>query len=124
MDLTKEIILENSRVQLSPLKQEHLADLLPIALKHPGLLRYSPSPFGTEKDLLDYISVALKERDAGRRYPFVIFDKEAGKIVGSSSFGNISLKDKRLDIGWTWLEKAAQGTGLNRHCKYLMLQYA
>ncbi|TDQ32981.1 GNAT family N-acetyltransferase [Zeaxanthinibacter enoshimensis] len=124
MDLTKEIVLESSRVKLSPMKEEHLDDLLPIALKYPDLLQFSPSPFGTKPALEEYIAVALKERDTGRRYPFVILDKVSGKIAGSSSFGNISLKDKRLDIGWTWLAREVQGTGLNRHCKFLMLSYA
>lgn len=106
------------------MKEEHLDDLLPIALKYPDLLQFSPSPFGTKPALEEYIAVALKERDTGRRYPFVILDKVSGKIAGSSSFGNISLKDKRLDIGWTWLAREVQGTGLNRHCKFLMLSYA
>ena len=27
-------------------------------------------------------------------------------------------------IGWTWIGKQFQGTGLNKHMKFLMLQYA
>src|SRR5690606_4403529 len=38
--------------------------------------------------------------------------------------GSISLKDLRLEIGWTWIDRATQGSGLNKHCKYLLLSYA
>ena len=36
----------------------------------------------------------------------------------------ISGKDKRLEIGWTWLGKDFQGKGYNPIAKYLMLQFA
>ena len=37
---------------------------------------------------------------------------------------NIAMEDKRLEIGSTWLAKAYQGTGLNKFCKHLLLEYA
>lgn len=124
MNLEQEIILENERVKLTPLKEEHFADLLPIALKYPDLIQYSPSLFGSEIHLKAYIENALEARFKEKiRYPFVIFDKQRNEIVGSTSFGNISAKNLRLDIGWTWLDKEVQGTGLNKNCKFLMLHY-
>ena len=45
------------------------------------------------------------------------------KIIGSSSFGNISYYDKRIEIGWTWLARECQGKGFNQSAKYLMLKY-
>lgn len=125
MDLEKEIVLENERVKLSSLNANHYEDLLPIALKYPDLLHYSPSLFGSEIHLENYIADALEARfNEKARYPFVIFDKEKNRIVGSTSFGNISEKNLRLDIGWTWLDKEVQGTDLNKNCKFLLLQYA
>ena len=35
-----------------------------------------------------------------------------------------SYYDKVLHIGWTWIGKEFQGTGLNFQMKYLMLKYA
>lgn len=32
--------------------------------------------------------------------------------------------NKCLQLGFTWYGKAFQGTGLNKHCKYLLLNYA
>jgi RimJ/RimL family protein N-acetyltransferase len=58
------------------------------------------------------------------RLPFTIIDKKSGAIAGSTSFGNISFRDKRLEIGWTWIAKDYQGKGINDQIKYLMMEYA
>ena len=118
------ISLENERTKLEPLEWRHMDELLPIAIQHPDLLRYSPSQFGTEAALRKYIEAALKQRNKNIRYPFAIYDKEIGKYVGSTSYGNISNPNQRIEIGWTWLDKNRQRTGLNRNNKFLMLRYA
>ncbi len=118
------IILEDDRTRLEPLDWRHLDSLLPIAEKHPDLLRYSPSLFGTEEALKAYFEAAIAQRNEQVRYPFVIYDKAVGEYAGSTSYGNISAANQRLEIGWTWLAIDRQRTGLNRHNKFLMLQYA
>ena len=118
------ITLENKKVRLEPLEQYHFEKLLPIALKYPDLLKYSPSPFGSKTGLQQYFDDASAGRLAQTRTAFAIFDKQKNEYAGSTSFGNISPKDKRLEIGWTWLDERFQGTGLNNNCKFLMLQYA
>jgi RimJ/RimL family protein N-acetyltransferase len=124
MNFIENIVLENDRVRLEPFDKNHLNELLPIAIKHPDLLQYSPSPFGTPELLEENISKAITSRIDKQRYPFVIFDKLNNRFVGSTSFGNISTKDKRLEIGWTWIDRESQGTGLNKYCKHLLLSYA
>lgn len=124
MNFNESIILENERVRLEPLSVNHLTSLLPIALKYPDLLQFSPSPFGSEESLKQNIEDSLAERANEQRYPFAIFDKLNGHFVGSTSYGNISLANQRLEIGWTWIDKAVQGTGLNKQCKHLLLAYA
>ena len=54
----------------------------------------------------------------------VIVEKKTNKYVGSTRYGNISLENKRLEIGWTWLGKEFQRAGINISCKYLLLKYA
>ena len=63
-------------------------------------------------------------RDRHIRYPFLIFDKQQQQYAGSTSFGNISNPNARIEIGWTWIGTNFQRTGLNRANKFLMLQYA
>ena len=123
-DLKEDIILEDERVLLSPLQEVHIKALLPIAEKYPDLLRYSPSKFGLEEHLVNYVNTAIEGRRQGLRYPFVIFDKQNKIYAGSTSFGNIVNSHRRLEIGWTWISEDLQRTGLNRHNKFLMLSYA
>jgi len=121
---SEEILLENEFVRLEPLKMSHLDFLVPIAEQTPDLLKFSPSPFGDRAALQDYIQIALDEKSNLNRHPFVIFDKQKDKYAGSTSFADISAKNQRLEIGWTWIGKDFQGTGLNKNCKFLMLRYA
>jgi RimJ/RimL family protein N-acetyltransferase len=118
------IILEDDRVKIVPLELSHFDLLLDIVLNDKGLLKYSPSPIDSEMDLENYISTAIQTRRNSERYPFIIYDKTNRGYAGSSSYGNISNKDSRLEIGWTWIGRKFQGTGLNRTVKFLMLQYA
>ena len=126
MDLSfnDEIILENERVLLRPLALNDDEHLLSVALSDNTLLQYSPAPVYSETLLQQYIADALTEREKKQRYPFIIFDKSTAAHAGSTSFLNISNKDKRLEIGGTWLGKPFQKTGLNRNIKWLMLNYA
>ncbi len=50
--------------------------------------------------------------------------KNGYEIFDARSFGNISIPYKRLEIGWTWLHPKHQGNGLNKACKFLLLQFA
>ena len=36
----------------------------------------------------------------------------------------MDLANKRLEIGWTWIGIQFQGTGLNKECKKLLLDFA
>lgn len=123
LDLNKAIVLESKRVRLEPLTEDHFEDLLPLALRYPDLLKYSPSRFGREEDLKEYIRKAVVQCQEGERYPFAIFDKKSGRYAGSTSYMNIYPYHKRLEIGSTWIGKEFQRTGLNRACKYLLLNH-
>ncbi len=123
-DFTPTLVLENDRLRLEPLQDKHFNDLLPICLAAPNLLQYSPSAFGTEDSLKNYIATALGGRERQQHYPFITFDKQSQTYVGSTSFGNIVNAHQRLEIGWTWLAPTAQRTGINRNAKFLQLSYA
>lgn len=124
MNLKDKIVLENDKVRLEPMGMFHLEELAPISAKHPDLMKYSPSPFGTPEKIKEYITTSIKDRENKIRYPFAIFDKLRMQYIGSTSYANISNKDLRLEIGWTWIDKESQGTGINNNCKYLLLTHA
>ncbi|MBC7887853.1 MAG: GNAT family N-acetyltransferase [Ferruginibacter sp.] len=117
------IILENDRASLTPLIESDFEKLEPIAY-HPEIWRVGMSNLIGPAQLKAYIQTALKERERYQSYPFLIFDKKNNEVAGSTRFGNISFENKRLEIGWTWLHPDYQGTGLNKSCKFLLLQFA
>ncbi len=123
-DFQKNIVLENTRALLAPLQEKDFENLISIATADASLLQYSPLSVHSKELLQSYIANALTERTNRFRYAFVIYDKQLNQYAGSTSFANISNKDKRLEIGWTWIGKQFQKTGLNRACKLLMMEYA
>lgn len=124
MNFSETLILENEFLRLEPLQMEHYTHLLPISETYPDLLQYSPSPFGGADNLRAYLEIALEARAQGSRYPFAIFDKGSQTYIGSTSFGNYSKNDARIEIGWTWINRSLQGSGINRKAKELLLTYA
>ncbi len=116
-------MLENESALIRPLETGDFEGLSKIAYDY-EIWRFNVSRCMDDKEMRTYIAGALKHKNTGINYPLVMIDKKSNKTAGSSSFGNISNKDKRLEIGATWLGREFQGTGLNRICKFLMLQYA
>jgi RimJ/RimL family protein N-acetyltransferase len=121
--LNKNIVLENERVLLKPLSSEHFDGFCQIAFDS-EVWTYMADKISNEDDLKAFIDSSLTAKTNGQRYPFTIFDKQRERIAGSTSFLNISEKDSRLEIGYTWLGMDFQGTGLNTRCKYELLKYA
>ena len=115
--------LENERVKLSLLDLSNYKKLVEIA-QQDNLIQYSPSDISTPEKLKAYVQVAVDGYYHKTIIPFIIFDKQNLAYAGSTRFGLINWKNKVLHIGWTWIGKQFQGTGLNTHMKFLMLQYA
>ncbi len=124
IDLSKDIILENDRVKLSPLKLEDFNELLPFSLTEPELWDYSLISGSGKKQLQSYINSALKNRATGIALPFVVFDREKNKVAGTTRFYNFDKANNVISIGHTWYGKEFQGTGLNKNCKLLLLSQA
>jgi len=120
----EEITLENNFVLLRPITKSDIDNLLPIATDDKDLLQFSPAAIYTPELLETYIDTAILNRINKNRYTFIVFDKTKNAYAGSTSFLNISDADDRLEIGATWYGKKFQRTGLNRNCKYLLLEFA
>ena len=120
----QDLVFENEVALLRPILEEDWENLLPVATKDTDLLQFSPYPIFTKNLLQTYLARAVENRLNQIRYTFIVFDKRAKEYAGSTSFLNISNQDDRLEIGGTWYGKEFQRTGLNRNCKYLLLEYA
>lgn len=115
--------LENGRIKLSLLDLSNYENLIDIAGQD-NLIQYSPSDISTPEKLKEYVQTAVDGYYHKTIIPFIIFDKQTQAYAGSTRFGLINWKNKVLHIGWTWIGKQFQGTGLNTNMKFLMLQYA
>ncbi|HXB31066.1 MAG TPA: GNAT family protein [Puia sp.] len=116
--------LEDERVLLRPLMEDDLKFLLPFALNEPEIWNYSSVSVSGENGISTYIENAIQNRLSQKEYPFIIFDKRFNEYAGSSRFYDIQLPLSTTQLGYTWYGKKFQRTGLNRHCKLLMLSYA
>jgi RimJ/RimL family protein N-acetyltransferase len=95
-----------------------------IIAKNKEIWKYFTKDLSEDIALEQWIDKALAERAIGKRMPFTIIDKDTKTVCGSTSYGNISFYDKRLEIGWTWLGIEYMGTGVNRHAKFALLSFA
>ncbi|MHA6248837.1 GNAT family N-acetyltransferase [Pontibacter sp. CAU 1760] len=116
-------VLENACVQLRPFRESDIPALQQIAMD-PEIWRYMVTRISSQQELEAWVDTVQAGYAQSARYTFMVMHKATGKLAGSSSYGNISVPDKRLEIGWTWLAESFRGSGLNRQCKFLLLQYA
>lgn len=123
-DLSKPIILSTSAAELRPLQETDYELLLPYALNEPELWTYSLVSAAGEAGLKNYLQIALQAKNQLREYPFIVFDKRTQQYAGSTRYYDIQLPLQTLQLGYTWYGKQFQGTGLNTHCKYLLLAHA
>jgi len=119
-----EYVMEDERVLLRPLKEADFEFLLPYALNEPDTWKYSGISAKGETGMKNYINTALEGRADGKEYPFIVFDKQSNEYAGSTRFYDIQPANQTLQLGYTWYGEKFRGTGLNRHCKYLLLQFA
>ena len=123
-NFSSNIVLEDDLVLLRPLQKTDVDNLLEISLNEPETWEYSLIRANGKENLENYIDIALKARDNKVEFPFIVFDKKSGKYAGSTRFYDMNISFKTLQLGYTWYGSAFRGTGLNKHCKYLLLQYA
>jgi RimJ/RimL family protein N-acetyltransferase len=114
--------LQNDKVLLRPLELSDEDSLWPIA-QEKELWTYGLKDLSEPGNLKKYIENAIEDRTAGNTIVWVIIAAQSGKVVGCTRLAEISWKDERGQIGWTWIGKEFQGSGLNRAMKYEILKY-
>ncbi len=115
-------VLKGQLVDLIPLEKEYF-DELRIAAADKELWQFIPGD-GSNPNMFDKIyNTALEEREKGNHYPFVIQHKQTKKLIGSTRFLDIAPKDKKLEIGFTWIAKPYWGSAINFECKLLLITF-
>jgi len=123
-DFTKHYVLEDDRVILRPLTLLDATYLVDYVKNEPSIWQFSLVAIQQQEDLEGYIHSAVKSREDKTAYPFIVFDKNTQTYVGSTRFYDMQLEFKTTQLGYTWYSQKVWGTGLNAHCKFLLLQFA
>lgn len=119
----RDAVLENDVARLRRITLDDKAGFARIAFD-PDIWTYFVSTITDEQSLNAFVEQGIQDTLNGTRIVFAIIDKRSGEIAGSTSFGNLAPKDRRLEIGWSWLGAAYRGSTLNRAVKGLLLDHA
>lgn len=120
--MDKNLLLEGESVRLEPLRAEHLPQLRECA-NDPALWEFTfgANPFTTSADAQTWLAQTLQTRDA---VPFAVIDKRTDSLAGSTRFMEIAPEYRKLEIGWTFLNRRFWRTHVNTEMKFLMMRYA
>ncbi|MDG1331846.1 MAG: GNAT family protein [Crocinitomicaceae bacterium] len=124
LDFSHDYILENDRVLLRPLRLEDFEILEEFSINEPTLWEYSLLSAAGSENMKKYMDHAFADKKKETAYPFIVFDKRTNKYVGSTRFYDYQPQHNTVQMGYTWYCKTAQGTGVNKNCKFLLLQFA
>lgn len=116
-------ILENDFVRLESLSPAHESDLIK-AVRVGELWKTWYTHIPTPERMADTIAQRLALQAEGKMAPWAIIDPSSGAAVGMTTYLNLEPSNQRLEIGSTWLGKAAQGTKINPAAKLLLLSRA
>lgn len=121
MRFLDEVVLADDHVRLEPLGQRHAEELSRVAAT-------LAQPWYTSVPAADGVGAEIDRRlalrDAGMMNPFAVRRLSTGEIVGMTTFCNIDQANRRVEIGYTWLDASVHGTEVNPAMKRLMLSHA
>jgi RimJ/RimL family protein N-acetyltransferase len=118
------IILEDQYVALKPMQAKHIKGLY-SAGKEPSIWQWTTANYCETLGITQkWVESCLEKAYLNIQLPFVIVDKTQDKIVGSTSYLNIFLEHKAIEVGFTFLTPNAQRSFVNRRCKMLLFTYA
>ncbi|MFJ8469499.1 GNAT family N-acetyltransferase [Streptomyces swartbergensis] len=120
-------VLEGALVRLEPLGHRHAAELAAAATEDRETYAFTWVPGADEVGA--YIDAQLARAAAGRLAPYAQISTATGRAVGATAYWEPRswLSDDRLDaveVGFTWLARSAQGTGVNAEAKFLLFRHA
>lgn len=118
IDLNK--TFTTNKVILRPISLNDLAEMYPLTSIDPEMWIYFTADLADKEVLKKWIEAAVNDKN---RLALTVLDVNNNKIIGSTSIGNVSERDKRAEIGWTWMSKDYQGKAYNTHVKLTLLQY-
>ncbi len=115
------VSLYENTVTLHPLTWRHRDGLL-VAATDGELWKLTVTSVPGPATIDNYIAVALAGQASGTVLPLVL--EVAGTIVGSSRFWKYDSRNRKVEIGHTWLAASYQRSAVNSEAKLAMLMHA
>ncbi|MEO7674928.1 MAG: GNAT family protein [Pyrinomonadaceae bacterium] len=117
------VTLNGDRVVMEPLDLDDVGQLCDFGLSE-EVWRWTVNKIANESEMRSYVESALSDQKKGTSLPFATKLLDSDKIVGSSRFGNIDIVNRKVEIGWTWVDPSWQRSFVNTEAKLLMLTHA
>lgn len=117
-------VLSNDRAELRAIRTDDIEHLRSFSENEPDLWKFGLVTAAGEENLRKYVQKAVDLLNDRREYTFIVFDKLKNRYAGSTRFYDIQDDFGTAQLGYTWYGKEFQRTGLNRNCKFLLLQFA
>ncbi len=124
MDTPRAVTISNEYVTLKPLCREEAAPYLEIGRDAEIWDYLAPTPFHTTADAERWIGSMLHRSAEAGDVTFSVYDNASGKLAGSSSYLDVRVGHRGLEIGFTWYAKAFQRTYVNTATKLALFEHA
>jgi N-acetyltransferase len=120
-----EPVLRGTALRLEPMRESHVEALCLVGLD-PAVTRYLPDPVKTRDQMAAFVRGAIAARAARTAIPFVtvLVEGSTETVVGTTRFLGVDARNRRMEIGGTWIGRQWQRTRVNTEAKYLMLRHA
>ncbi|MER7796641.1 GNAT family protein [Microbacterium sp. NPDC096154] len=114
-------VLDGRLARLEPLSPAHRENL-EAAVGDLWRTWYTSVP--APERIGDEIERRLARQADGTMAPWAVVDPATGRAVGMTSLADPDVANRRVEIGYTWIARSAQGTGINPSAKLLLLERA
>ncbi len=120
-------VLTGRHVRLEPLSVAHSKDLWEATGGDSELWKWVLVKFAipnSENDMEQLIKSMVAEKVDNEREPWAVIDLKTNKCIGSTSYLDIKIERKTLEIGSTFYGAIARRTAINTETKLLLLSEA
>lgn len=117
MFMPRPLMLHRGALRLEPMVEADIPQLVSLAEANRDELMYMNGPLRP-----DWYRHALAEQREARAVVFTV--RLAERIVGTTRFADFMPSLPAAELGWTWLDRAEHGSGLNASIKALLLRHA
>jgi RimJ/RimL family protein N-acetyltransferase len=118
------VTLTGRHVRLEPLAEIHVATLVRHAADDEVWTHFGGARMNDAPAIRQRIESARQLLEQGAALTFAVVDLARGEAVGSTTYFDVSVPDRRLEIGSTWLGRVTWRTAINTEAKLLLLTHA